>query len=304
VIGRTSGSIWGTTYELGVIGGDLATAHEIFLEEVELCARVCDRFEPLSELRELSATTGSHRVSDSLGDYLACANLGWNFSQGLVDPLVGNALIDLGYDCDFDLVLSRPLPEHPSTLRWNSDVSYEGYTRTLHVKTPCVIDLGATAKARVVDRIVIRLYQNQLAEGVLASIGGDVMTAGKTAPNGWPITVVESAKSMNRGRTFAEISIYGGGIATSSTAVRSWGDQQTPLHHLIDPRTGLPANSPWQQVSVLANTCFEANVAATAAHLQGGEAPEILAEKGLGALLIDHEMKAIEVGTWPRSPWW
>ncbi len=301
MIARTCGSIWGTTYELGVIGGDLAVAHEVFLEEVELCAKVCDRFEPLSELRELSSTVGAHRVSDSLGDYLACANLGWNFSRGLVDPLIGNALIELGYDSDFDLVMNRPLPEHPAILRWNTEVSYEGSTRTLHVKTPCVIDLGATAKARVVDRIAIRLVQNHFADGVLASIGGDLMTAGKTAPNGWPITVVETAKLHEHGQTFAEISIFGGGVATSSTVVRAWGEEKTPLHHLIDPRTGLPARSPWRQVSVLANTCFEANVAATAAHLQGDAAPEILAETGLGALLIDHEWNAIEVGTWPRS---
>ena len=44
------------------------------------------------------------------------------------------------------------------------------------------------------------------------------------------------------------------------------------LHHIVDPRTGLPADGPWQTVSVAAATCADANAAATAAIVAGDRA--------------------------------
>jgi thiamine biosynthesis lipoprotein len=170
----------------------------------------------------------------------------------------------------------------------------------LTVATPCVVDLGATAKARVVDRIANRIVDLDVADGALVSIGGDIATSGTPPESGWPITVSESARSLKRERVFAEISIVGGAVATSSTVVRTWGEGGD-LHHLIDPSTGRSASSPWRQVTVLAPTCLAANVAATAAHLQGEDALEILAEAGLGALVISRDFEVFEIGSWPRS---
>jgi thiamine biosynthesis lipoprotein len=55
------------------------------------------------------------------------------------------------------------------------------------------------------------------------------------------------------------------GAATSSTRKRRWGD----VHHLIDPRTSLPAQTGVDEVSVVAVTAFEAEVVAKTALLLG-----------------------------------
>ena len=47
-------------------------------------------------------------------------------------------------------------------------------------------------------------------------------------------------------------------------------------HHLIDPRTGTPADSPWEQVTVSGDTCLAADVAAKAAFLLGYDGPDWL----------------------------
>ena len=55
------------------------------------------------------------------------------------------------------------------------------------------------------------------------------------------------------------------GAATSSVRKRRWGG----LHHLIDPRTGLPSNSGLEEVSVVAATARDAEVVAKTALLLG-----------------------------------
>jgi thiamine biosynthesis lipoprotein len=43
-----------------------------------------------------------------------------------------------------------------------------------------------------------------------------------------------------------------GAIATSSVVKRAWKQGDVSRHHLIDPRTGEPANTQWLSVTVLA----------------------------------------------------
>jgi thiamine biosynthesis lipoprotein len=76
-----------------------------------------------------------------------------------------------------------------------------------------------------------------------------------------------------------------GGLATSSVANRSWGDG---LHHLIDPATGAPSDSPWRDVTVAAETCLAADVGAKAALLLGHAGPSWLDRRGLAGRFVDH----------------
>ena len=66
-----------------------------------------------------------------------------------------------------------------------------------------------------------------------------------------------------------------GGLATSSTAKRRWLRAGVWQHHLIDPRTGRPCETPWQEVTVSAATCLQADVAAKAALLLGDHGPAL-----------------------------
>ena len=73
------------------------------------------------------------------------------------------------------------------------------------------------------------------------------------------------------------------------------------LHHIVDPRTGLPAGGPWQMVSVAAQTCADANAAATAAVVAGAAAEDWLASTGLPARLITHDGQVRYAGGWPDA---
>jgi thiamine biosynthesis lipoprotein len=70
------------------------------------------------------------------------------------------------------------------------------------------------------------------------------------------------------------------------------------MHHLIDPRSGVPVVSRWRTASVAANDCVTANIASTAAIVLGAEAPEWLRRRGLAARLVD------DAGTVSLTPGW
>ena len=83
------------------------------------------------------------------------------------------------------------------------------------------------------------------------------------------------------------------GLATSGVGHRSWRGG----HHLIDPRTGLPAQTPWTSVSVLAGTAAGANAASTAAAVLGDAGPAWLAGMGLDGWFVGaHDERC--VGRW------
>jgi thiamine biosynthesis lipoprotein len=71
------------------------------------------------------------------------------------------------------------------------------------------------------------------------------------------------------------------------------------MHHILDPRSGEPARTPWRTVSVAAATCADANVASTAAIVLGDDAPGWLAERNLPARLVRLDGTVSVQGGWP-----
>ena len=70
------------------------------------------------------------------------------------------------------------------------------------------------------------------------------------------------------------------------------------LHHIIDPATGLPAQTPWAMVTVAAATCVEANAAATAALIMGMRGLEWLSQLNLPARLVGVDGAVHHAGGW------
>jgi thiamine biosynthesis lipoprotein len=132
---------------------------------------------------------------------------------------------------------------------------------------------------------------------VLVNLGGDIALAGPAPAGGWAVRVADDHRAPPEapGQVLA---LDSGALATSSTTVRRWGEG---AHHIIDPRSGLPACSPWRTVSVAAATCVDANTASTAAVVLGDDAPAWLEANGLPARLVDDAGEARAVAGWPRE---
>ena len=97
------------------------------------------------------------------------------------------------------------------------------------------------------------------------------------------------------------VRLAAGALATSSIMCRQWRRGDRILHHIVDPRTGRPAEGPWRTVSVAAANCAEANAASTAAIVAGDQAPAWLAEQVLPARLMGRDGTLRLVSGWPQA---
>lgn len=161
------------------------------------------------------------------------------------------------------------------------------------------MDLGASAKALVADRAAKRIFE-ALGSGTLVSIGGDVAVAGPTPCGGWPVGIaIDSSTSPES--VDQTVAIQGGGLASSSTAVRIWQSNEERVHHIVDPSTGRSSLPFWTLVSVAAVSCVQANAIATASVVWGAHAVARVASHGVAARLVRHDGKVIALGGWPTT---
>jgi thiamine biosynthesis lipoprotein ApbE len=224
-------------------------------------------------------------------------------TDGLVDPTVGTALIDPGYDRTFTQVPPNgpPLKLRVHTVPDWRQLEVDDVGERARVPRGVRIDLGATAKALAAD-LCAAAVARVLGCGALVSLGGDIAVAGDAPSGGWSVNVTDrSDLDLPVGGDMQAIAVHSGGLATSSTSARKWRRGGSLLHHLIDPRSGLPATGPWRTVSVAASTCVAANTASTAAIIVGANAPNWLAVRGFSARLVAHDGTVTLVGQWPRA---
>jgi thiamine biosynthesis lipoprotein len=287
----------------------LAAARGMLEADLAAVDLACSRFRPDSEIAALDramagADAGPVTVSPLLAEAIAVALRAARLTDGDVDPTVGAAMNAVGYDRDFTLVQ----PNGPAvrlsvrTVPGWRQVELDEQALLLRVPAGVRLDLGATAKAWAADRSAARIAA-LLGCGALVSLGGDIAVSGHTPAGGWRIRVQDISgwpEDPPAGPSTV-VAIHGGGLATSSTAARRWRRGGDVLHHILDPRTGLPAAPVWRTVSVAAASCVDANIASTAAIIRGRAAPAWLTGLGLPARLVDEAGQVRTINGWPAE---
>jgi thiamine biosynthesis lipoprotein len=290
----------GTYVHLSTTGhlGRAVELSEAVLAEVD---RTCSRFRADSDLSRANARAGRWtEVGPLLAAAVSVAVDAARDTDGLVDPCLGHQLVEVGYDADLSVVLARgdarPLP--PASARpdaWREvRVDPEG---AVFVPAGAQLDLGATAKAWAADLLAVALV-DAVGGDALVSLGGDIRIAGPGRRD-WPVVITEHPDGVGDELAPEEITLDGGGLATSSVLVRRWVAGGVAQHHLLDPRTGRPVPPYWRTVTATGRTCVAANVATTAAIVLGPGAERWLTDRGVDARLVDVDGGVHRTGQWP-----
>jgi thiamine biosynthesis lipoprotein len=263
----------------------------------------CSRFRPDSELSILNGLRAElFRTSELFAQLIAEALRAAELTDGAVDPTCGAALLAAGYDRDFGEIArqARPAKAGGAPVPGWRTVEFDQAARTVRLAAGTRLDLGATAKAWAADYCAA-LIAAELGCGTLVSLGGDIAVAGPGPAGGWQVKVTDD-HAAGHGAPGQVISISEGGLATSSTTVRTWTAGGQAMHHIIDPATGAPARSAWRTVSVAAASCADANIASTAAIIRSDAAPSWLTSAGLPARLVASDGSVTTTPGWPALP--
>ena len=294
----------GTSIRLVVTDPDqLDDGRRLLASQLAVLDLTCSRFRDDSELVRAERKAGTAvEVSGMLADAIAVALHAAEVTDGDLDPTVGSHLVRLGYDRDFRLVASdgAAIPVAGTARpRWR-EIRLERRSRMLTVPRGVRLDLGATAKARTADLAASRLA-DRLGCGVLVSLGGDIAVGGEPPEGGWRVRIQDVTGHPDEAPVGPSqvIAITGGGVSSSGIAARRWRRGQLTLHHILDPRTGLPARPVWRTVSVLADTAVRANIASTTAIIRGTGAPDWLAGQHLAARLVAAGGQVAVTDGWP-----
>lgn len=241
----------------------MGTTIEIWSERAELLdvsvdwfvqfERLCSRFLPDSELSSVNATAESSvALSPILAEAIGAADRARTLTDGLVDAGLGRRLVAWGYDTSFERVAGLDGP--PPAGR--TDRSWRLVGGSLERDPGVQMDLGGVGKGWACDIAVESGWAR------VASAGGDIRSAD-------PETRVPVLDPW--GTTVADVALGVGALATSSTTRRRWHVGSGEAHHLIDPRTGAPAQTPILSATVVAETAVEAEAGAKAVLIKGAD---------------------------------
>ena len=253
------------------------------IEELE---RRWSRFIPDSEISRANAAAGEPvQVSSETLLLVRRAIDGWRATGGRFDPTVLRALTAAGYDRTFELVPARAAvgAYEPRPTPGCDDLDVDETWGTITIPEGAGFDPGGIGKGLAADLVVDELLEAGLAKGVCVNIGGDLRAAGR-GPDGGPWVV--AIEDPYDGTAIGRIALDDGAMATSSRVRRAWRNGDRDAHHLIDPATGLPADSSVVAATVVAGKGWWAEVLSKAAFLASpGESATLLESHGTPALV-------------------
>ena len=242
-------------------------------------SEVLTRFDPTSELSRINADPRLDvKASPLMIRFVEAATRASDMTGGLVDPTLLPELERAGYSrsmADGDAAgwtlgggpgrTNEPGEAKGTPAgRWKSlsvDPDHGLLTRAPGVR----LDAGGIGKGLASD-LVAELMEESGVEAWSVDCLGDVRIGG-TAGEVRPVTIGSPVPGED---PIEVLDLRKAGVATSGTTKRAWTNADgTAAHHLIDPRTGLPAESDLIQVTAIAPTAVEAEARAKAALLSG-----------------------------------
>jgi FAD:protein FMN transferase len=265
--------------DVRVVGPDEEPFDEAVRLVEEIFAREEQRFSRFradSELSLVNERAGSWTpVSPPFATVLRLALDGARESGGLFDPTILGDLVAAGYDRDFSEVVPRERPGRATGRHFLEWARVEVRPGEVRLPTGVGLDFGGLAKGWTAD--LAAAASAEMLSWAMVSAGGDLRVAG-TAPEGGIDVTVEDP--VDPDVEILRLWIEEGAVATSSVSWRRWGPRS---HHIIDPRTAIPATTGVVQATAWAETCAKAEIRSTWALLAGSPA----LDRFPGVLVID-----------------
>jgi thiamine biosynthesis lipoprotein len=286
-----TGSKMGTTYSITVVADqlppdDLSQQIDRLLSKVDNSMSTYKDESEISRFNRLSVGE-TIEISSEFAEVIRISQSVWHQSNGAFDPTIG-PLVDLwGFgpvDREQQIPSTESIEQVLTTIGFESIV-LQGLT--LSKLRPVALDLSAVAKGYAVDLVANYLEMLALPD-YLVEIGGELRVSGAN-PEGIPWRI-----ALEQPQLFAAVDKV---IELTDIAIATSGDYRNYFEkggvrysHTIDPRNGMPIRHQLASVTVITESCAEADAWATAFSVLGADESAELANKlGLAAYMLVRE---------------
>ncbi len=258
---RQESYVFGTRVELLIAGVPEAQARAAgnrVLQEFDRLHRTYHAWQPseLSALNESIAAARTHEVTVEFAGFIRQAQAIAAAGDYLFDPGIGRLIALWGFQSD-DIQPRLPdvaavkalLAEHPSI----ADLRLDG-NRVSSRNKSVALDFGGYLKGVALDRAAALLQQDGVHHALI-NIGGNVMALGsrdgKLGGMPWRVGIQHPRPQAVGGAPLAALELRDGeAIGTSGDYHRYFEIGGRRYCHLLDPRTGFPADAT-QAVTIL-----------------------------------------------------
>jgi len=284
----------GSMAYLTVVVQDDRQPNELFArlwEMVDNFERRFSRFLPDSELTTFNQSAGKkHAVTLEFRTLLAAAKNMSRRTDGLYNPFVLPALQRAGYKG------SWPYPERAGAAvnyELRQSASWQNITLGRNwaaIPKNTAVDFGGIGKGYLLDKLAAALHAGGVT-GYWLSLGGDISCAGFDEPGTpWLIGIQDA---MQEGKRIASVSNEGRAlaVATSGVTKRKGMSANGVWHHLIDPRSGLPAETDILTATVCSDSATEADVYAKCLVIAGADARDFMKTAKVREALLQRQSK-------------
>lgn len=217
----------GTDWTINILQDTEKARHAELLNliaaRIELFDVAYSRFRADSLVTTMAQYAGTYALPDDAEPLFRLYKNMHQITEGLVTPLIGQLMVDAGYDATYSFV-PHELHEPPA---WAETMEFVG-PHTLIMKEPTLLDFGAFGKGYLVD-IIGDLLTEEGIQSFCINAGGDILH--RSATHELIRIGLEDPRDTTKVIGVAEIGNKS--LCGSAGNRRAWGK----FHHVINPKT-------------------------------------------------------------------
>jgi thiamine biosynthesis lipoprotein len=214
------GTHWQITLYHLPVGFEAAPLFDQIRARIEQFEDTYSRFRPQSLLTKISKEAGEYQLPNDAEPLFSLYQNLYHTTEGAFTPLIGQALVDAGYDSKYSLQ-AQSLQQ---VLTWDETLMYD--FPKLTVKCPAILDFGAAGKGHIID-IVSKLIQQSSIHHFFVNAGGDIYYHN---PQNQTLSV-GLEHPHNKNQVIGTAQICNQSICGSAGNRRQWEG----FHHIINP---------------------------------------------------------------------
>ncbi len=234
-------------------------AFAIVFDEFRRLDKVFNLFDEHSELAQLNRK-GELVVSEDLFRVLEMSREFYQATSGVFDVSVAPLSL-LWKRAIKERILPAPQDIEQARGRVGMDYVYlDGATRRVKLlKDGVQLDLGALAKGYAIDRAIARLKEARITSA-LVNAGGNVYCLGDNNGRPWTVAIRDPRQ---KNRIFGRMDLRDQAAATSGDYEQFFEIDGKRYAHIIDPKTGYPAQAGARAATIVASSAATADALAT-----------------------------------------